>query len=98
MLCLIEPFFRLPSKNLLKSLKNMDKAQYLWMTPGSPPTTWSAAELYQTGLSRGDVAGSIGMVSAIVFVSLRSYAKIWVLRSVGWDDSELFAYESPACI
>lgn len=37
------------------------------------------------------VVCSIALALAIVFVALRSYAKIGVLRTAGWDDREFFA-------
>lgn len=68
----------------------MDNAQYLQMTPAVQPPPGS-----QSNFVNPDdigviyiVVGSIGMAFAMVFVSLRFYAKVWVLRSIGWDDRE----------
>ena len=32
------------------------------------------------------IVASIAIALLAIFVSLRSYAKIWIMRSPGWDD------------
>lgn len=68
----------------------MDKAQDLQMTPLMPPPPGLQSNFVNPD-DQGViyiVVGSIGMAFAMIFVSLRFYAKTWVLRSIGWDDGE----------
>ena len=58
------------------------------MMPRSPPPLGREPN-YMIPADRSNIytaVGSIGIAFAVLFVSLRLYAKIRILKSAGWDD------------
>ena len=70
----------------------MESAQDLWRIPALPPPPGKESNFLDP-LDHGlifIVVGPISMALLVIFVLLRLFAKVWVLRSFGWDDCRFY--------
>ena len=68
----------------------MESIKDIRMIPALPPPPGSKSNFIDP-VDHGVIyiaVGSVGLVLVVLFVLLRLYVKVWILRLFGWDDSK----------